>query len=95
MFSALKSATKQVNVPFKTGIDEQTLLMILQGECDISPWTHHIYAFFTELPQAHVKKLIVEYGLNSKIMESVCTKLPEPFGQSCKAKLYGALATSF
>lgn len=77
MFSALKSATIQVNVQFKEKIDEPTLLGVLKGGIALVPWVHHLGVFLTELPPNLVKRVLIENRVSRPEIDALCQRLPE------------------
>jgi hypothetical protein len=94
MFSALKSATIQTNIRFKTKIDEVTLVSILLGQSDPAPWVAHLHSLFTEIPDQHLLRLLNEQGISFSDLESLCHCMPKTYAQSCAAKIHDLAKTA-
>jgi len=94
MFSALKSATIQTNIRFRTKIDEATLASVLLGQSDPAPWIAHLHSLFTEIPDQHLLRLLKEQGLSFSDLEPLCQVMPKTYAQSCTAKIHDLAKTA-
>lgn len=75
--SGLESIAIQINLRMRRKIDPDTIISILHGEADASPWLVHLHSMFMDIPISALGRFFSEYSIDFEHVKRLCSEMPE------------------
>lgn len=75
--SGLESIAIQINLRMRRKIDLDTIISILRGEADASPWLVHLHSMFMDIPISALGRFFLEHGIDIEHVKRLCDEMPE------------------
>lgn len=75
--SGLESIAIQINLRMRRKISPDTIIGILHGEADASPWLVHLHSMFMDIPISALGRFFLEYGIDIEHVKRLCGEMSE------------------
>jgi hypothetical protein len=71
------SIATQVNLRLRRKISPDTIIGILRGEADASPWLMHIHSMLLDVHVASLVRFFAEHDISLDYVRGLCVLMPE------------------
>lgn len=75
--SGLESITTQINLRLRRKIRPDTIIGILHGEADASPWLVHIHSMLMDVHVDSLVRFFAEHDISLDHVRDLCALMPE------------------